>query len=134
MRRRSSALATTTLLMLALIPSLLHAQSKTTGAIRGVVTDENGARIPGVLVELQSPDMIGGRRAQTTDTTGSYRFPELPPGHYTMVFTIDGYQKLTREGIVVSGSKSFDLPIQLTPRAGEETITVEGQAPLVDVT
>ena len=134
MRSRITALAIATLCTLLLVPSLLTAQSKTTGAIRGVVTDENGARIPGVLVEIQSPDMIGGRRAQTTDATGSYRFPELPPGHYTMIFTIEGYQKLTREGIVVSASKSFDLEIKLTPRAGEETITVEGQTPLVDVT
>ena len=124
MRRRVTALATSTLLFLLLTPIPLLAQSKTTGAIRGVVTDENGARIPGVLVEIQSPDMIGGRRAQTTDATGSYRFPELPPGHYTMIFTIDGYQKLTREGIIVGATKSFDLPIQMTPRAGEETITV----------
>ena len=133
MRHRPAVVAFVSLLLL-LVSSPLLAQSRNTGAIRGTVTDENGGRIPGVLVEIESPDMIGGRKAVTTDGNGTYRFPELVPGTYQLSFSIEGYQSVRREGIVVQAAKSFDVDIQLTPRAGEETIVVSGQTPLVDVT
>ncbi len=133
MRHRFAVVAAAVVMLLA-APSWLTAQSRNTGALRGAVMDETGGRIPGVLVEIESPDMIGGRRAVTTDANGTYRFPELPPGTYTMTFTINGYQTVRREGIVVQAARSFDVDIHLTPRAGEETVVVSGETPLVDVT
>ncbi len=133
MRHRFTVVAAAVVMLLA-APSWLSAQSRNTGALRGAVMDESGGRIPGVLVEIESPDMIGGRRAITTDANGTYRFPEMPPGTYTMTFTIEGYQTVKREGIVVEASKSFDVEIHLTPRAGEEIVVVSGETPLVDVT
>ncbi len=121
-------------MVLALTASAALAQSRNTGALRGVVTDETGGRIPGVLVILESPDMIGGQKAVTTDGQGTFRFPELPPGTYTITFSITGYQTVKREGIRVEASKTFDVDQGLTPQVGEETIIVSSLPPLVDVT
>ena len=56
------------------------AQSKTTGAINGRVTDASGAALPGVTVEISSPALIGGARTSQTDDQGYFRFPEIAPG------------------------------------------------------
>src|SRR5678816_129549 len=132
MRRRLLAVATA-ILVLSLIPAAVHAQSRNTGAIRGTVTDETGGRIPGVVVELQSPDYIGGVHALTTDKNGTYRFTDLPPGTYTLKYSIEGYQKVQRDGIVLEATKTLDVDIKLTARGGEETVVVSGQSPLVDL-
>ncbi|HEY3174870.1 MAG TPA: TonB-dependent receptor [Candidatus Polarisedimenticolia bacterium] len=133
MKHRLVRLATLTILILA-VPQALFAQSRNTGAIKGIVTDETGGRIPGVLVEISSPDMIGGTKAVTTDKTGSFRFPDLPPGTYTITYKMDQYQTLRREGVRIEATKTFDVDAQLTPHEGEETIVVTGEGPLVDVT
>src|SRR5262249_7504775 len=130
MRRGLLALASAILLISPTAAPLL-AQSRNTGAIRGAVTDETGGRIPGVVGELQSPDYIGGVHAMTTDKNGAYRFTDLPPGVYTVSFSIEGYQKVERQGIRLEATRTLDLDIQLTARGGEETIVVSGQSPLV---
>src|SRR5437879_2909544 len=53
-----------------------------TGSIAGVVTDSSGGVLPGVSVSLSGDKLIGGTQAQSTDTTGAYRFDRLPPGSY----------------------------------------------------
>src|SRR5262245_34124046 len=133
MRHRPAVISSIVLLLL-MISLPLMAQSRNTGAIRGAVADENGGRIPGVLVELESPHLIGGRKAVTTDASGTYRFPELPPGVYSVTFTLEGYQATRHEGIAVQAYKTLEIDVQLTPRAGEETIVVSGENPLVDFT
>lgn len=130
---RRGLLLLTAVILLSLTAAPLLAQSRNTGAIRGVVTDETGGRIPGVVVELQSPDYIGGVHAMTTDKNGSYRFTDLPPGTYTLRFSIEGYQKVERQAIRLEATKTLDLDVQLTARGGEETIVVSGQSPLVDL-
>ena len=67
-----------------------------TGSIAGVVTDQSSAVLPGVTVSLSGERLIGGAQAQTTDTTGAYRFDRLPPGTYTVRFELQGF----REGVL----------------------------------
>src|SRR4029078_12455511 len=78
-----------------LIPAAAHAQ----GSIAGVVKDTSGAVLPGVTVEAASPALIEKVRSLTTDGTGQYLIVQLPPGTYTLTFTLPGFNTFKREGI-----------------------------------
>src|SRR5688500_12115458 len=67
------------------IANISHAQ-RITGAIKGDVSDEEGGPLPGVSVTLSGQALIGGPQVTTTNETGGYRFPALPPGSYTITF------------------------------------------------
>jgi hypothetical protein len=116
-----------------LATSILDAQ-RLTGTIRGMVMDEGGEPLPGVTVEIKSPALIGGTKAEATPASGMFIFPALPPGKYTVTFTMPGFQTVERENIVVSIGKSTTLDITLKPAAIQEEVTVISQAPVVDIT
>ena len=111
-----------------LIPALAHAQA----SLAGVVRDNTGAVLPGVTVEATSIVLIEKARTAVTDGTGQYRITELPPGTYTLTFTLSGFNVFKREDVEVRGSGV--IPINAEMRVGtlEETITVTGESPLVD--
>jgi len=66
-----------------------------TGKITGTVSDADGTPLPGVTVEISSPSMMGGVRSQITSDRGNYRFINLPPGTYKLVFKLEGTDLLT---------------------------------------
>jgi len=105
-----------------------------TGTIRGTVRDDTGEILPGVTVELQSPNLIGGIKSAITTEGGVYLFRALPPGTYKATFTLPGFQIIERKGIVVSMGKTTTVDIVIKPSAVEESITVIGQSPVVDIT
>src|SRR5262245_38829983 len=114
-----------------LLPSLTNAQ--TTGSIAGVVKDESGAVLPGVTVEEASPALIEKVRTAVTDSQGNYKITELRSGTYTVTFTLAGFSVVKREGIELS--VGFTAPANADLKVGslEETITVTGASPVVDV-
>lgn len=75
----------------------------TTGAINGWVADNTGAVLPGVIVTLSSPALMG-TQTSVTDAQGLYRFPSVPPGEYRLVYELTGFMRLVREGIRVGSS------------------------------
>src|SRR5690348_10606611 len=81
------------------LPALAVAQ---TGIIAGVVKDTSGAVMPGVNVEAASPALIEKIRAAVTDTAGQYKVVDLPPGTYTVTFTLVGFNAVKREGVELS--------------------------------
>jgi outer membrane receptor protein involved in Fe transport len=105
-----------------------------TGKITGVVTDEEGAPLPGVNVEISSPNLMGGVFSQVTSEKGVYRFINLPPGIYRVVFKLQGFQTIERENIRVSLDATTTEDIALKPAAIEESITVTAASPVVDIT
>ena len=113
-----------------LVPSLARAQSSLTGVVR----DASGAVLPGVTVEASSPVLIEKVRTATTDGSGQYRIAELPPGPYSLTFTLTGFSVVKRDGVEVSGSGAV-ITINADLRVGgvQETITVTGETPVVDV-
>ena len=115
---------------LAIVPSAAYAQQ---ASITGVVRDTSGAVLPGVTVEATSPALIEGVRSAGTDGTGRYRIEELRPGTYIVTFTLPGFATVRREGIQLTGT--FVATANADMRVGElqETITVTGEAPIVDV-
>jgi hypothetical protein len=117
-------------LLLALAPAALA--QRTTGAIFGTVTDESGAILPGVTVTLQGAG-VPGTPSTVTSGSGIYRFPNLPPGNYTLTFELQGFTKLTREQVPVAVGQEVDLNIQLKVSTLSETVTVTGESPVVNV-
>lgn len=116
-------------LVLAFVSSEGYAQVQT-GSIYGQVTDAQGALLPGVTVTLTNPS-IGDRTAVTT-ALGVYRFPELPPGNYTLTFQLANFQTLRRSEIPVSAGASVVLDVQLELGSISEVLTVMGESPMVD--
>ena len=112
-----------------LIPSIASAQ----GAIAGLVTDTSGAVLPGVTVEAASPALIEKVRSVVTDGSGQYQIINLPPGAYTVTFTLAGFNTFRREGVELTGNFTATVNADLRVGALEETITVTGESPIVDV-
>jgi hypothetical protein len=115
--------------LLALIPAVAFAQA----SITGVVRDTSGAVLPGVTVEAASPALLEKVRVATTDGNGQYRITELRPGAYTVTFTLPGFNTVKRDGVTLTGAFTSSIDIEMRVGALEETITVTGEAPIVDV-
>jgi hypothetical protein len=113
----------------AFLPITLHAQS----SIAGVVKDATGAVLPGVTVEAASPALIEKVKTSLTDGTGQYRIVDLRPGTYTVTFTLTGFSTVRREGFVLPGDFVATLNTELRVGSLEETVTVSGESPVVDV-
>ncbi len=105
-------------------------EAQTTGTIFGQVQDATGGALPGVTVEAQSP-ALQGVRVTTSDAAGRYRLNLLPPGSYTVSFSLQGFAKETRDGVAVGLDKETTLDLTLGVSASEE-ITVTGEAALID--
>src|SRR4051812_38944163 len=73
-------------------------------SIAGVVSDSSGAVLPGVTVEASSPVLIEKTRDAVTDGTGRYRIIGLTPGTYTVTFSLQGFNTVKREGVLLTGS------------------------------
>jgi Carboxypeptidase regulatory-like domain len=117
------------LISLLLFPHVVLAQA----SIVGVVRDSSGGVLPGVTVEASSPALIEKVRSAVTDGTGQYRIENLRPGLYTVVFTLGGFASVRREGVELTGSFAATVNVDLRVGAVEETVTVTGEAPTVDV-
>ena len=103
-----------------------------TGKIVGKVKDDQGAPLPGVSVEATSPKLVGKATA-VTDETGTYRLFTLPSGVYTIVYSLQGFQPVKREEIVLQLEQTLTLDIALKQSSLAEEVTVVGKSPLIDV-
>ena len=113
-----------------LVPSPANAQA----ALAGTVRDGSGAALPGASVEAASSSLIEKVRSVAADSSGQYRIVDLPPGTYTVTFALPGFKTVRREGIVLEGSFTAPVSADLEVGALEETVTVTGETPVVDVT
>src|SRR5262249_2616524 len=112
-----------------LVPALASAQA----SITGVARDASGAVLPGVTVEAASPELIEKVRTAVTDNSGQYRIIDLRPGTYSVSFTLPGFSTYKRDGVERSGTCTATVDGELRVGALEETITVTGESPIVDV-
>jgi hypothetical protein len=103
------------------------------GSLAGSVRDTSGAVLPGVTVEASSDALIEKMRAAVTDSAGQYRIVDLPPGTYTIAFSLPGFRTVRREGIILQGAFAAQVNGEMQVGALEETITVTGESPIVDV-
>ena len=116
-------------LLLILPANTADAQS----ALAGVVRDASGGVLPGVTVEASSPALIEQVRTVITDDAGQYRIVDLRPGVYTVTFTLPGFGTVMREGIELIANFTATINAELRVGALEETVTVSGASPVVDV-
>src|SRR5712671_5552024 len=126
--RRIERMAFATLLTL-ICSSAAFAQS----AIAGEVRDSSGAVLPGVSVDAASPALIEGSRSVVTDGSGGYRIENLRPGEYTVTFSLTGFRTVKREGISLPTSFTAQVNVELSLGQLQESVTVSGESPLVDV-
>jgi hypothetical protein len=113
-----------------LLSSAAFAQS----AIVGVVKDTSGAAMPGVTVEAASDVLIEKVKSSITDSDGNFRIADLRPGTYTVTFSLTGFKTYRRDGLQLPSEFTATLNAELGVGALEETITVTGASPVVDVT
>ncbi len=107
------------------------AQNLGISRLTGTVKDAQGAVLPGVTVTATSPALIGNQVA-VTEANGSYQFPALPPGTYTLKYELAGFQTMTRENIVLAIAQTLNIDTQLQLASLKENVTVTAESPVVD--
>jgi len=120
-------------LVFIIIASCAAGTARAQSAIAGVVKDASGAVLPGVTVEASSPSLIEGSRTAVTDSAGTYKIADLRPGEYMVAFSLTGFRTVRREGITLPTSFTATVNADLSIGQLEESITVTGASPLVDV-
>jgi len=106
--------------LVAALPRAAAAQA----ILAGEVKDTTGAVLPGVTVEAASPALTEKARTAVTDGGGRYRIESLPPGSYTVTFSLSGFAPLKREGLMVSGSGVTTVDVALTVGGLAQAVTV----------
>jgi hypothetical protein len=128
--------ALTAVAILATTAATAYAQgggASSTGTIQGRVADASGGVLPGVTVTASSPSMIG-TQTQVTNENGSYRFPAVPPGVYSLSFELPGFTSVKREGVQISLGFTANVNVEMTVATLQETVTVTGESPVIDTT
>lgn len=113
-----------------LLSSVAYAQS----AIIGTVKDSSGASLPGVTVEAASDVLIEKVKSAISDGNGNYRIGDLRPGTYTVTFALTGFKTFRRDALQLPSEFTATVNAELGVGTLEETITVTGASPVVDVT
>src|SRR5262245_21742446 len=105
-----------------------------TGSILVHVADEQGALLPGATITIASDALVAGQPSGIADEGGTYRFPSLSPGTYSVRVELTGFQTLIREGIPVLVGQTSPLDITMKVATVQEVVTVAGDASTVDTT
>ncbi len=102
------------------------------GEIFGKVSDASGGVMPGVTVTLSGPTLLQPMVA-TSSETGTYRFPGLSVGSYTVRFELAGFKTFVRDGIRMEIGANVQINAALEISTVQETVTVTGETPVVDL-
>src|SRR5262245_46376093 len=113
------------LLSVAILPTWFScaAFAQNASALRGIVTDPSGARIPHATIQLKSPN---GEQTQTTDANGQYAFTAIAPGHYEVEVTAEAFKADHRPDFNINGSMT--LNVQLALEGQSQVVTVQDDA------
>ncbi len=113
------------------LPALAFGQGGDS-SIRGTVTDDSGAVLPGVTITATSPALISAATA-VSDSSGTYRLLNLPPGDYVLEASLSGFATSRQEGILVRASTNIGVDVVLAISGVEETITVTAETPMLEI-
>ena len=122
------------LVLAALLVTATAALAGTTGALSGIVSDELGQPIPGATVSASSPSQIGGAQRAVTDADGSFNFPALTPGVYTVKIELSGFVAQERTEVQVRLDRTTELRVTMPQAKFGEELTVIADTPVVDPT
>jgi hypothetical protein len=118
------------LLSLTLLPAPVVSAQAVSGTILGSVTDPSGAALAGVRITL-TQTATGFTRTVTSDESGEYSAPSLPPGSYTITVEQAGFKKLSLSNLQLSVDQKARVDLKLEVGATTESVTIEGSAPLI---
>ena len=131
---RISRLAFPVVLVVAVIAPTSHAFAQAIGAtLQGTVSDEQGAVMPGASIVIANTE-TGWTREVVTDDRGWYRVIALPPGEYELRATLQGFSAYVRRGLTLTTGQEATINVALRLATLSETVTVTGEAPLVETT
>jgi hypothetical protein len=109
----------------------LSAQGPTTGSISGSISDPSGAVIAAAKVTVTS-DALVIPQSTVSSTQGTYRFPSLPPGVYSIVVDTPGFTQAKREGITITAGFSATIDMMMAVAGNVQTVAVSADAALLD--
>jgi len=112
--------------------AVARAQSILDGKISGTITDDKGEPLPGATVEITSPALMG-KRAGVTSAKGAFIFLAVPGGKYALTASMPGFKTVVQGNIVLTAGETISVSLALPMGTVEETVTVTGAAPVVDV-
>ena len=119
------------LLLIATVTGVGIAQ-ETTGGLQGTVKDPSGAVVPNTKVVITGTSLVGSKNL-VTDSSGYYRFANLPPGTYTITATAQGFNTYKRDVVVEVGHLPT-VNVALQVGAAGTTVEVNASAPVIDTT
>lgn len=106
---------------------------ETTGGMQGTVKDPSGAVVSGATVTVTTPTLVGSKVVQT-DSSGYYRFANLPPGTYTMVVKAQGFETLKRTGLDLEVGHLPTVDLSLNVGSVNTIVEVKTEGPMIDET
>ena len=131
--RYVKALLGTIFLAAICVPSVTaQTVSSNTGTIAGTVSDSSKSVVPGVVVTASGPALMGVQTTVTNDN-GGYQLPGLPPGVYRVTFELQGFRTVVREEIFIATGFTATINTEMSVGSLEETVTVAGASPVVDL-
>lgn len=125
-------LAHTLWILFVLLVSLPAHAVELTGQLRGSVVDVDGLPVPAVVVNLTSPQMLGGRSSDT-DVQGTFNFLGLAPGEYKVEAIKAGFKTTVAEARIAAG-QTITMKLELQLAAAGEEMVIEATKPVIDVT
>ena len=117
-------------LIILLVPGAAFA-SVTKGTVKGTAVDEGGLPVPGVLITITAPELMGNRQAMT-DGEGRYLFVELPPGTYQLVAQAEAFSTVRKTGLSVNIGRTLNIPVTMILSDAAEEIVIEQKQAAVD--
>ena len=117
--------------ILCLITAAAMAQTAGSGTITGTITDPSGAAVPGATVTVHNAD-TGADRTMQSSEAGLYNATFLQPGHYDVSAAKTGFSTVQRQGLLVEVGRTVTVDLALAVQSGTQTVTVTGEAPVVD--
>ncbi len=117
--------------LLILMGAAPGAWAQQTGSVAGTVRDAQGGVLPGVTVTVTSA--TGAARTVVSNDTGAYLVTGLAPGTYTVGYELSGFAPQRREEVQVQTNRTTRVDVEMGVGALQETVTVSGASPVVDV-
>jgi hypothetical protein len=133
MKARECTARVAAVLLVCLLTSAAAFAQTDTGTIAGVTKDSSGLALPGVSVEAASPALIEKVRTVVTDGQGQYKIVALPPGVYSVTFSLAGFNSIKRSGVELTTNFTANVNADLQVGDLQETLTVSAATPVVDV-
>jgi len=106
---------------------------ETTGGLQGTVKDPSGAVVPRAKVIVTGTSLVGSKEL-VTDSSGYYRFSNLPPGSYTLTVKADGFDTLKHGGLLLEVGHLPTINLTLTVGAVNTVVEVKTEGPMIDTT